>query len=211
MTEEIQAKIFDPFFTTKFAGRGLGLAAVQGIVRSHGGTIKVVSATGRGTRFEILLPCSGELALDKRDTAVSAAVSAGESLNRTVLVIEDEGTLRLTVSKMLRRIGYTVMDAANGMDGLDLFRASAPQIDVVLLDLTLPGISGPEVFREVRQLQPNVKVIITSAYSKDHALTTIGGPQLWSYIRKPYTLTELTGLLRTICDERPAVRGSSAG
>ena len=111
-------------------------------------------------------------------------------------MVEDEDTLRLAVSKMLRTKGFTVIEAANGKTGVDLFRASAPEIDVVLLDLTLPGMSGREVLSELRRIQPDVKVIITSAYSQEQAQTTLGGQQPWLYIRKPYQLNELTGLLR---------------
>src|SRR6185436_10047304 len=102
----------------------------------------------------------------------------------------------LAVSKMLRKKGFTVIEAANGKAGVDLFRASAPEIDVVLLDLTLPGLSGREVLSELRRIQPDVKVMITSAYNRELAQTTLGGLQPWLFIRKPYQLNELTGLLR---------------
>jgi PAS domain S-box-containing protein len=198
MTEEIQARIFDPFFTTKFAGRGLGLAAVQGIIRDHGGTINVVSAPGQGSRFEVLLPCSAHPVRDTR-LLEPAAVSEVAGIDGTVLVVEDEDALRDGVSKMLRKRGFSVVEAGDGRSGVDLFRASDREIDVVLLDMTLPGMTGREVLEELRRMRPDVKVIVTTAYSQDSALKAMGGQQSWLYIRKPYRLSEVTDLVRNVC------------
>jgi two-component system, cell cycle sensor histidine kinase and response regulator CckA len=163
MTEEIQARIFDPFFTTKFTGRGLGLAAVQGIIRGHGGTIKVASTCGQGSNFQIQLPCITQVTGDGRDTTVPASRDDAGGTAGTVLVIEDEHELRLAVSKFLRKRGFPVIEAGDGRTGVALFRTREREIDVVLLDLTLPGISGREVLEELSQIRPDVKVILTTA------------------------------------------------
>ena len=198
MTEEVQARILDPFFTSKFAGRGLGLASVQGIVRSHGGAIHVTSAPGRGSRFEVLLPVSSELASEHAASEGAGASPEGDPMASTVLIVEDEEPLRFAVSKMLQLRGFRVIESGDGAEALDMFRRNAPPVDVVLLDLNLPGISGREVLAELQAIRPGTKVILTSAYSRDRVQDSLGGQFPWPYIRKPYQLTELTALLRSL-------------
>jgi signal transduction histidine kinase len=199
MTEEIQRKMFDPFFTTKFAGRGLGLAAVRGIVRSHGGSLDVATAPGLGCRIQILLPCASEP--EQASRAMQRSTADGGTLTGTVLLVEDEDNLRQAVSRMLRKKDLNVIEARDGKSALDCFRINASRIDVVLLDMTLPGMPGREVLREVRRIRPDLKVIVTSAYGMDQALSAIGELQPWHYIRMPYQFAELMGLLRKICSQ----------
>ena len=196
ITEEAQARIFDPFFSTKFAGRGLGLAVVQGIVRDHGGAINLVSAPGQGTRFEIFLPCIAGTAPSDHSAVAGVSVEEHRSLAGTVLVVEDEGLLRLTVSKMLRKKGLGVIEAFDGFSALELIHAHKDEIDVMLLDVTLPGMSGREVFEQALRLRPDLKIILTSAYSRETVDASFAGLRVESFVRKPFQLAELLQLLR---------------
>jgi CheY-like chemotaxis protein len=194
MTEEERARVFDPFFTTKFAGRGLGLAVVQGIVRAHGGAIRLSSTPGKGTTFEILLPCVPQPSQPPATATFTAFSGPSADAQVTVLVVEDEDALRLAVSKMLRKRGFYVMEAADGSAAIPRLQSDS-RIDLILLDATIPGISSPEVLEEARRVWPGVKVILTSAYSREMATASFGARQLQGFIRKPFQLDSLVRLL----------------
>jgi two-component system cell cycle sensor histidine kinase/response regulator CckA len=196
MPEAAKAKVFDPFFTTKFAGRGMGLAVVQGIARDLGGAINLVSAPGEGTTFEIFLPCSGDAA---PSSPVALAQNSGPEAwlpSGTVLFVEDETDLRVAISKMLRRTGFEVIEAIDGTSAIELMRARRSNIDVMLLDVTLPGVSSRDVFMEARKECPDLIVILTSAYSRESVAATFAGLRIEYYIRKPFQFNDLIGLLQ---------------
>jgi len=195
MTPETQARVFDPFFTTKLAGHGLGLAVVQGIVRSLGGAIRLVSAPGKGTIFRVLLPCVKETAQLSRGAIPPIAEGTSGSRKATILVVEDEDLLRQAASKMLYKKGYFVLEARDGTTALDLIRAHNESIDVLLLDVTLPGASSREVLEEARRLKPGLSVIVTSANSEEMANATLAC-KVERFIRKPFGLDDLIGLVR---------------
>jgi PAS domain S-box-containing protein len=201
MTREQQAKIFDPFYTTKFAGRGLGLAVVQGVVRTHGGTISLDSTMGRGATFRIVLPCVNLPA--PRPVRKEPARPQAEHSNplRTVLLVEDEETLRQAVAKILVQRGFSVIEAGDGFSAINLLRDVSRAIDVVLLDLTIPGGGSGEVVEEVRRSRPAARVVITSAYSQQAGARFSGIPQIAGYLRKPFLANDLAAVLsKVVCN-----------
>jgi two-component system cell cycle sensor histidine kinase/response regulator CckA len=195
MTETVQAKIFDPFFSTKFAGRGLGLAVVRGIVRTHGGEINSRSAPGEGTTFQVFLPCTPDRVAKVGGAVTSAGLERSHTRVATLLIVEDEETLRLAVSKALRRRGFSVIEASNGSEAMDVLGTRKDQIDGVLLDVTLPGTSSRDILYKIQEVRPDLKVIVTSAYSKETVDTFFTGLRIDHFIRKPFQLGDLTRLL----------------
>jgi CheY-like chemotaxis protein/two-component sensor histidine kinase len=195
MPPETQARAFDPFFSTKSVGRGLGLALVQGIVRGLGGAIHLVSELGKGTTFEILLPCSETTAGTLHGPTALPKEPARPSPAATVLVVEDEELLRQAASRMLGKAGFSVIEAGDGSAAMDWIRTLESPIDVLFLDITLPGTPSREVFAEARRLRPEMRVIITSAYTEDMAAAALEG-RVERFLRKPYRLGDLTDLIR---------------
>jgi two-component system cell cycle sensor histidine kinase/response regulator CckA len=196
MSQETQAKVFDPFFSTKGAGHGLGLAVVHGIVRGLRGAIHITSEPGQGTTIRILLPCAETTVEATRDPMSDAGESARPSQESIVLVVEDEDALRQPVVAMLRMTGFTVLEAADGAAAIDLLRANGGKIDVILLDMTIPGASSHEVVAEAAQARPNIRVILTSAYSQEMLKPPMSASQIHGFIRKPYQFGDLVHTIR---------------
>jgi CheY-like chemotaxis protein/two-component sensor histidine kinase len=191
MSPETQARVFDPFFTTKAAGRGLGLAVVQGIVRSIGGAIHLASEADQGTTFQVLLPSATTIAVAKSELVSGEGQKDSPSRRRTVLVVEDEDRLRHPVVKMLRKAGFEVLEVADGSSAIKVMREHGDKIDVVLLDMTIPGASSHEVVAAAVNAKPDIKVILTSAYSKEMIASSMNAPQIHSFIRKPFRFGDL--------------------
>jgi PAS domain S-box-containing protein len=194
MEPEVQRRIFEPFFTTKFTGRGLGLSAVLGIVRGHKGALKVYSEPGRGTTFKVLFPAVlEEKALAGRS---QGAKTAGWKGAGTILLVDDEESVRIMGIRMLERVGFEVLAAMDGREALEIFRERHEEIALVLLDLTMPDLDGEEAFRELRRIDNQVCVVMSSGYTESEIAPRFAGKRLSGFLQKPYTLDALTQCLR---------------
>ena len=195
MPPEVLEKIFDPFFTTKFTGRGLGLAAVLGIVRGHNGALKVFSEESWGTTFKILLPCAEGVAEEVAAVMPSLANWRGSG---QVLVVDDEETVRVTTARMLEASGFTTKLADNGRTGVEEFTASPDDFTLVVLDLTMPHMDGDEAFRLIRKLRPEARVLLMSGFNEQEALARFAGKGLAGFIQKPFAYHALREKLQEI-------------
>jgi signal transduction histidine kinase len=197
MSAETLARIFDPFFTTKVSGRGLGLAAVQGIIRGHKGTIRVYSELGRGTIFKVFLP-----AVDGLSPPSLPPVSRAERRKGTVLVVDDEPMVRTFARAVLEQHGHRVFEATDGVEGVAAFQRHAAEIDVVLLDLTMPRMGGEEALAQIRKMSARTPVVLSSGYNQVEATRRLLGRGAVEFLQKPYRAVDLIGLMDRLMPAR---------
>jgi CheY-like chemotaxis protein len=196
MDDETRARVFDPFFTTKAVGRGLGLAAVLGIVRGHRGAIAVSSRSGEGTTVRALFPTIAAEFVRPRPAA-EASRAQPRLPGGTVLVADDEVIVRSVAKIALEESGFEVLLARDGEQALDLFRERADDIVAVVLDLTMPRMGGDEVLREIRTVTPGLRAILSSGYTEQQALDRLTEWGDTHFIRKPY---DPQRLVQMICE-----------
>jgi CheY-like chemotaxis protein len=199
MDKKTQDRIFEPFFTTKEMGRGtgLGLASVYGIIKAHEGYVDVDSQQGRGTTFCIFLPASEEGV--PKSVRPSAGVVKG---TESILLVDDEDIVREASKDLIEAMGYRVFTAKDGREAIEVYKSNRDDIDVVLLDVVMPNMGAREAYDILKELDPDIKVLLFSGYSIDGQATEILERGANAFIQKPFSIEELSGKIREVLDKQ---------
>jgi two-component system cell cycle sensor histidine kinase/response regulator CckA len=190
-------RLFDPFYSTKFPGRGLGMASVAGIVQNHLGAIQLESEVDKGTTITVYLP------LDEKRT-VSFIETKLDNIReeQTILIVEDEEIVRLVSEEILTNAGYRVLLTTEGLEGLELFHAKHKEIDLVLLDCTLPHLSGSEFYQEMRTIKPDLPVLFYSGFNRSNAIPELDGQAHILFLQKPFRAERLLDMVEELLNQR---------
>jgi len=196
MDDATQQRIFDPFFTTKAVGEGtgLGLSSAYGIIKNHGGSIRVSSRPGNGTAFTICLPASDKAVCTKEDVTTGDIPKGTE----TILLVDDQEIVVAVGQEVLRELGYEVMTALSGAEAIELFRLNKDRINLVILDMIMPGMNGSETYTRLKEIDPRVRVILSSGYSRDGQAQAILENGCQSFLQKPFDIIELSKEIRNV-------------
>ena len=198
--KEIQERIFEPFFTTKEMGRGtgLGLASVYGVIKNHEGYINVYSEADQGTTFTIYLPASRKkVKKELEKTVPTMAMGTG-----TILLIDDEEMIIKVGKELLQELGYDVMTASSGMDAIELYKKNVDQIDMVIMDMIMPGMGGGETFDRLKRINPDIRVLLSSGYSINGQASKILARGCDGFIQKPFNLVQLSDKIKQIISKK---------
>jgi CheY-like chemotaxis protein len=197
MDQATQDRVFDPFFTTKEMGRGtgLGLASAYGIIKNHDGLIRVSSEKGKGATFDIYLPASEKKVVKKKK--LDKELLKGDE---TILLVDDEDMIIEIGKELLKKIGYKVLIATTGKSAVELYRTNKEEIDMIILDMIMPGMGGGETFDQLYKINPKIKVLLSSGYSINGQATEIIKRGCRGFIQKPFSIRDLSQKLREIID-----------
>ncbi len=199
MDDTTKRRIFEPFYTTKFTGRGLGMSAVLGIINSHNGALQLFSQLGKGTTFKVYLPAPTSGAAENGGGTTSAPVAAWLG-SGTILLAEDEDHVRDIAKNFLEMFGFTVLEAVNGKEALDIYQKNAAKITLVLTDMGMPVMDGFELFHKLKSLDPELPIIVSSGYGDVEVCARIGSDNIAGIISKPYNPNQLQDVLKSVMD-----------
>jgi CheY-like chemotaxis protein/two-component sensor histidine kinase len=195
-------KIYEPFFTTKTSGSGLGLSVVYGIVKQHKGFINVYSEPDKGTTFKVYIPSIGEAGVENGD-AVEISIKGGDE---TILIVEDDEDMRKIVSEILQSLGYNIIIASNGEEGLEIFTERHDEIDFVILDVVMPKLGGREVYEGIKKIKPDVACLFVTGYSLNGSHTDFILEEGIEVLQKPYSFEDIAVKIRGALDKRKEIR-----